>query len=712
MLVDILKSNELNPAQKDAVSHLTGPLLILAGAGSGKTRVLTYRVAYLIQEGVPYGEILAITFTNKAAEEMKERIAQLVGSVAGRMWVMTFHSFCARILRQEIERLGYKKNFVLYDEEDSKRLVKSCLKELNFDSKRFTPLGIYSAISLAKNELINPEDYALDATTPYERVVSEVYRLYQEKLFKSNALDFDDLLVLTVNLFELFPSVLKHYQEKFKYILIDEYQDTNQAQYRLVKLLADWYRNICVVGDDDQCVYQWRGANIRNILNFEKDFPEAKVIKLEQNYRSTQVILEAANYVISHNRGRKPKTLWTVNARGEAITTYQAEDEHDEANFVTTEIERVVSLESRNYRDFAVFYRTHAQSRLFEESFMRFGIPYQIIGGLKFYERKEIKDILAYLRVILNSEDVISLKRIINTPRRKIGETTIEALDWWAAQKGLTFWQALLEAENNPRLSVKTKEEVKNFVLLVKRWQEEAGKISLRELTSKIIEESGYLKALQKEKTFEAEGRIENLAEFINVVEEFERLHSEGTLGEFLERVSLITDVDSFREGDMVTLMTLHNAKGLEFPVVFIVGMEEGIFPHFRSLTATDELEEERRLCYVGITRAKERLYLSYAFSRHLWGSRNMAIPSRFLGEIPENLRQLAEGKMPEVKPVSTPVRTERYKVGDLVFHKVFGEGKIAAIKGNDQIVIHFPQLGEKTFLLDYAPIKKLDRFI
>ncbi len=708
MFVDVLESEELNPAQKDAVSHLSGPLLILAGAGSGKTRVLTYRVAYLIQKGIPYGEILAITFTNKAAEEMKERIVQLVGSMASRMWIMTFHSFCARILRQEIERLGYKKNFVLYDDEDSKRLVKNCLKELNFDSKRFTPLGVYSAISLAKNELVSPQDYAVDAISPYEKVVSEVYRLYQEKLFKSNALDFDDLLVLTVNLFELFPSVLEHYQEKFKYILIDEYQDTNQAQYRLVKLLAGRYRNICVVGDDDQCVYQWRGANIRNILNFEKDFPEAKVIKLEQNYRSTQLILEAANYVISHNRGRKPKTLWTVNARGEAITTYQAEDEHDEANFVATEIERVISLESRKYRDFAVFYRTHAQSRLFEESFMRFGIPYQIIGGLKFYERKEIKDILAYLRVVLNSEDVISLKRIINTPRRKIGETTIEALDWWASQKALTFWQSLLEVDNNPRLSTKTKEEVKNFVLLVKKWQEEAEKISLKELTSKIIEESGYLKALREEKTFEAEGRMENLAEFINVVEEFERMRPEGTLDEFLERVSLITDVDSFREGDMVTLMTLHNAKGLEFPVVFIVGMEEGIFPHFRSLTATDELEEERRLCYVGITRAKERLYLSYAFSRHLWGARNLAMPSRFLEEIPENLRQLAGEKKAEIKTAPISARTENFKVGDLVFHKVFGEGKIAAIKGNDQVVIHFPQLGEKTFLLDYAPIKKV----
>lgn len=711
--MDILKSEELNPAQKDAVSHLNGPLLILAGAGSGKTRVLTYRVAYLIQKGIPYEEILAITFTNKAAEEMKERIAQLVGSIANRMWIMTFHSFCARILRREIERLGYKKNFVLYDEEDSKRLVKNCLKELNYDNKRFTPLGIHSAISLAKNELIGPQDYSVEAISPYEKVVSDVYRLYQEKLFKSNALDFDDLLVLTVNLFELFPSVLEYYQERFKYILIDEYQDTNQAQYRLVRLLADRYRNICVVGDDDQCVYQWRGANIRNILNFEKDFPEAKVIKLEQNYRSTQVILEAANYVISHNRGRKPKTLWTVNARGEAITTYQAEDEHDEANFVAAEIERVISLESRNYRDFAVFYRTHAQSRLFEESFMRFGIPYQIIGGLKFYERKEIKDILAYLRVVINAEDVISLKRIINTPRRKIGETTIEALDWWAGQKGLTFWQALQEVESNPRLSPKTKEEVKNFVSLVLKWQKEAEKISLKELTSKIIEESGYLKALREEKTFEAEGRMENLAEFVNVVEEFERLHPEGTLEEFLERVSLITDVDSFREGDMVTLMTLHNAKGLEFPVVFIVGMEEGIFPHFRSLTATDELEEERRLCYVGITRAKERLYLSYAFSRHLWGARNLAMPSRFLEEIPENLRQIAGEKKEEHKAgVSevgvSPARTESYKVGDRVFHKVFGEGKIAAIKGNDQVVIYFPELGEKTFLLDYAPIKKV----
>lgn len=706
--MDVLNSGELNPAQRDAVSHLEGPLLILAGAGSGKTRVLTYRVAYLIQKGISYEQILAITFTNKAAEEMKERINRLVGPVAERMWVMTFHSFCARLLRQEIERLGYKKNFVLYDEEDSKRLVKNCLKELNFDSKRFSPLGVYSAISLAKNELISPQEYAAGAISPYESVVSEVYRFYQEKLFKSNALDFDDLLVLTVNLFELFPSVLKHYQEKFRHILIDEYQDTNQAQYRLVRLLAERYRNICVVGDDDQCVYQWRGANIRNILNFEKDFPEARVIKLEQNYRSTKVILEAANYVISHNRGRKPKTLWTVNAQGEAITTYQAEDEHDEANFVAAEIERVMSLESRKYRDFAVFYRTHAQSRLFEESFMRLGIPYQIIGGLKFYERKEIKDILAYLRVVLNSEDVISLKRIINTPRRKIGESTVEAIDWFAREKGLTFWQALSEAENNPRVSNRAREEVISFVSLIRKWQKEAELFSLKELVSKIIEESGYLKALKEEKTFEAEGRMENLAEFINVVEEFESLHPAGTLEEFLERVSLITDVDSFKEGDMVTLMTLHNAKGLEFPVVFIVGMEEGMFPHFRSLTATDELEEERRLCYVGITRAKERLYLTYAFSRHLCGARNLAMPSRFLEEIPESLRQVAGKERRESETPPRPVRNESFKVGDLVFHKVFGEGKISAIKGNDQVVIYFSGLGEKTFLLDYAPIRKI----
>ncbi len=706
--MDILNSRELNPAQRDAVSHLEGPLLILAGAGSGKTRVLTYRVAYLIQQGIPHEQILAITFTNKAAEEMKERINRLVGPVVKKMWIMTFHSFCARILRQEIERLGYKKNFVLYDEEDSRRLIKNCLKELNYDVKRFTPLGVHSAISLAKNELISPQDYQAEATSPYESVVSDVYLLYQEKLFKSNALDFDDLLVLTVNLFELFPSVLEHYQEKFRYILIDEYQDTNQAQYRLVKLLADRYRNICVVGDDDQCVYEWRGANIRNILNFENDFPEARVIKLEQNYRSTKVILEAANYVISHNRGRKPKTLWTVNAEGEAITTYQAEDEHDEASFVASEIERVISLESRKYRDFAVFYRTHAQSRVFEESFMRFGIPYQIIGGLKFYERKEIKDVLAYLRVILNPEDVISLKRIINTPRRKIGDSTIEALDWFAREKGLTFWEALTEIEGNPRVNPRAREEVIRFVSLVNKWREEVQVFSLKELVSKIIEESGYLKALKDEKTFEAEGRIENLAEFINVVEEFERVHPGGTLEEFLERVSLITDVDSFKEGDMVTLMTLHNAKGLEFPVVFMVGMEEGIFPHFRSLTATDELEEERRLCYVGITRAKERLYLTYAFSRHLWGARSWATPSRFLEEIPENLRQEVGGRKTELKTSAPPARSEQFKVGDLVFHKVFGEGKISAIKGNDQVVIHFSQLGEKTFLLDYAPIKKV----
>jgi DNA helicase-2/ATP-dependent DNA helicase PcrA len=652
---------------------------------------------------VPAGNILAITFTNKAAEEMRERIISLVGDKAQGAWIMTFHAMCARILRREAQKLGFRKNFVLYDEDDSKKLIASSLKELGYDTKRFTPSGVQTAISLAKNELISPEEYGKKVFSPYEKIVAEVYQVYQQKLFQNNALDFDDLLVYTVNLFELFPSVLNYYQDKFKFILIDEYQDTNHAQYRLVKLLAEKYRNICVVGDDDQSVYGWRGADIRNILNFEKDFPEAKVVKLEQNYRSTQIILEAANYVIRNNRGRKPKTLWTTNARGEAITTYQAENEHDEATYVAMEIERLKEIEERKYNHFAVFYRTHAQSRVLEEAFIRYGIPYKVVGGLRFYERAEIKDILAYLRSIANVQDEVSLKRIINTPRRRIGKTTLQSVEWFAAKNNLTFYDSLKKANENPRLNEGAKKAIKEFLSLLEKLSETRKKQPLSAWVREILEESGYLKALKEERTPDALSRLENLEEFIQVVEEFEEADPEGNLEAFLEKVSLLTDIDLYDEGEeAVTLITLHNAKGLEFPVVFMVGMEEGVFPHIKSMTDNKEIEEERRLCYVGITRAKERLYLTYAWTRHLWGWRQHTVPSRFLEEIPDELKRLEEEKEVERKEYI------KLRPGDEIRHKTFGVGKVIALKGKDQVVVYFPELGEKTFLLDYAPLEKL----
>lgn len=708
--MDILK--DLNPVQRDAVTYTEGPLLILAGAGSGKTRVLTYRVAYLIEEKKvsPYN-ILAITFTNKAADEMKERIIKLIGKDAQKVWISTFHSACARILREEIKALGYRKNFVVYDDKDSYRLVSDCLKELNIDSKQYAPSAILNQISLSKNELKDYEDYAAEANTHFEKITANVFKLYQEKLQKNNALDFDDLLVLTVRLFQMFPNILRKYQEKFKYILIDEYQDTNHAQYVLVKLLAEKYRNLCVVGDDDQSVYGWRGADIRNILEFEEDFPEAKVVRLEQNYRSTQIILEAANYVISHNVRRKPKTLWTTNARGEAITAYQAEDEYDEAQFVAQEIERLVNLENRSYRDFAIFYRTNAQSRVLEEVFLRHGIPYKIVGGLKFYERAEIKDIIAYLRVLLNPKDDISLKRIINTPRRNIGKTTLNYLELFARRERISLYEAIKRAEEISQLGTASLNALKNFRDMMENLKRKIIEASPREAVDLVANETGYLKALEEEKTVEADTRIENIKELFSVASSFSQLYPEAGVSEFLERISLLSDIDTYNNTEeAVTMMTIHNAKGLEFPVVFIVGMEEGLFPHSRSLYEESQLEEERRLCYVGITRAKERLYLSHAWRRTLWGTVVHSSPSRFLSEIPEHLIQFPEaegvGEAAKVPTIQKSVVT--FKVGDHVKHRHFGEGVVVDVQERGKIVVNFRGHGEKTLLLEYAPLEKV----
>ncbi len=1061
--VNVLKN--LNPVQRDAVTHGGGSLLILAGAGSGKTMVLTHRVAYLIKKkGVNPYRILAITFTNKAAQEMKDRIRVLIGKISEDMWICTFHAACARILRREIHYLGFKRNFIIYDEGDRLRLVSQCLKDLNLDTKRYPPSSIQTAISLAKDELIDADTFASRAQTHYERIVAEVYKLYQERLYQNNALDFDDLIMVTVSLFTLFPAVLEKYQNKFQYILIDEYQDTNHAQYRLVNLLAAKHRNLCVVGDDDQClpegtlistpegqkpvqqlnggspiiaasgwaettvtevertrcreyngpvikiqtktglriratpnhiffaklnaqpklyyvylmyrgdlgfrigitqgvrsrrqsdqivcglkirtnqeqadkiwilrtctayeeaifyeqlfaakygiptmifhnrarkvreidtrtrakrlmedlmlfeeyphylpkavirgnstrkvvnlmmfgdsrphivrpwhehrislntsdedlrlkvavefktrpgrkdtwrvetsrkdydeaerfarrlasfdtidiikrarltshgafhyqpashlrpgmsipicrngvitediitdiqveeyhgkvydlsikdlrnyvangvvvhnsIYGFRGADFRNILRFEEDYPDAKVVTLEQNYRSTQIILEAANYVIRNNRGRKPKTLWTTNAKGEAISRYQAENEHDEAAYVAMEIERLREIESRSYRDFAVFYRTNAQSRVFEEVFMRCGLPYKIVGGLRFYERQEIKDVLAYLRVICDPEDTISLKRIINVPKRGIGKMTLSALDLIAQRENMSFFEALRKARENhsdgQALLPAAKKAVTRLLNILEELMAERDKEGIAKFTEKVLDKTGYIAALEEERTVEALGRMDNIKELLTVMKEFEESHPNPSLNQFLDQISLLTDIDTYKESEeAVTLMTLHNAKGLEFPVVFMVGMEDGVFPHIRSMTASEELEEERRLCYVGVTRAKERLYLTHAWSRSLWGGPSYNIPSRFLKEIPEELTCFAE----QVEAVPTgelKILKKRpiFSVGDEVIHKKFGRGKVVAIKGADQITVFFPTEGEKTLLIDYAPLEKI----
>lgn len=718
--------DKLNPAQREAVLHDRGPLLILAGAGSGKTRVLTHRVVYLVQQGIEPHRILAITFTNKAANEMKERLLHLIGEKAvARLWVSTFHAACVRILRREIGALGYQNNFVIYDSADQQTLVKNCLKELNLDEKKFTPRSVLAAISNAKNRLKDPQRYDWEAANYFEKTVGQVYRLYQNKLKEANALDFDDLLMLTVQLFKENPSILQYYQEKFQHILVDEYQDTNHAQYLLVKMLGEKHRNIYVVGDPDQSIYGWRGADIQNILDFEKDYPEAKIIKLEQNYRSTQTILEAANEVIANNSGRKEKKLWTENQKGEPIICFMGQDERHEAEFVGSEIYRLHNQESRDYGDFVILYRTHAQSRVFEETFIRYGIPYDIFGGLKFYDRKEIKDILAYLRVLANPRDLISLERIINVPKRGIGEATYGKILDYAAQKGETPFEAMQRADSIPGLSTRMFNNVKKFVTLMESFQEKVDQIPLTQLVRTILTDTGYLAELETEKTVESQTRLENLQEFLSVTSEFDRHGEEKTLEAFLAQISLVTDLDNLAENeDRVVLMTLHTAKGLEFPVVFLCGMEEGVFPHSRALLDEGELEEERRLCYVGMTRAQEKLYLTRAWQRTLYGNTVHNPPSRFLAEIPEKFKKNhGNSQQTEVKkeartfmaaPQSRGVKSPgafSFNLGDHVLHAKWGEGVIVKITGEGkdlQLSIAFPDQGIKTVLAEYAPIKKV----
>jgi len=632
--------DNLNKQQREAVEHTEGPLLILAGAGSGKTRVLTHRIAYLINEkNVHPSNILAITFTNKAAREMKERVQKLLeGSYD--MWVSTFHSACARILRMEIERLpGYKKNFIIFDADDQAKLIKECLKELNYNEKNFPPKEMLAAISKAKDQLMTPgkfmDRYGRDIRL---RKIADIYSLYQKKLMQNNALDFDDILFKTVELFQNNPDVLQRYQQKFKYIMVDEYQDTNYCQYMLVNLLAKSHRNLCVVGDDDQSIYSWRGADIGNILNFEKDFPDAKVIKLEQNYRSTQTILDAANEVISNNFGRKKKRLWTANGEGKAIVYYKAMDERDEADFVIGEIDRLAFQEQRSLNSFAILYRTNAQSRVLEEMCMARGIPYKIVGGFRFYDRMEVKDIIAYLRVIQDPEGDLSLKRIINVPKRGIGKSTLDILENYARQNGISLYEALLFVDGIEGIGKKAQKSIKEFVRLIAELMDIAEKESASEVISQVILKSGYLEELEKGDDEDLE-RGKNIKELISAALEYEEKNEDNSLTGFLENMALMSDIDGLdEEREGITMMTLHSAKGLEFPVVFICGMEEGLFPTQRAFFEEHQLEEERRLMYVGVTRAKERLYLTSALERTLYGNTSYTIESRFLREIPKDL--------------------------------------------------------------------------
>ena len=640
----------LNSMQRKAVECLSGPLLIMAGAGSGKTKVLTCRVANLLAHGVAPYRILAITFTNKAAAEMRERVDRLVGNAAKDVWLSTFHSFCARLLRYEIDALdGYGKNFVIYDASDSKTIVKDCLKEMNLDEKQYPPAQIQAAISDAKNQMMTPEALAQAADSFHRQKTAEVYAAYQHVLRKNNALDFDDLLMLSVRLLQTSEAVREKYQKRFQYILVDEYQDTNGAQYQLTKILAAKHRNLCVVGDADQSIYGWRGADIRNILDFEKDYPEAAVIRLEQNYRSTKTILAAANAVIANNQNRKPKNLWTENDAGAPITTYCAQDERDEAAFIAQAILRQQDAAGISYGDVAVLYRTNVQSRAIEEGFMRMGIPYTMVGGLKFYDRREIRDMIAYLHVLFNPLDTMSLLRIINVPKRGLGATSISRLNEYAAAHDMSLFDVVSSPEalaQIPSLTARTKKPLADFSMMMFNLLGEMDTTPVSEFVERVLDATGYIQALEAEDKPENKSRIENLQEFIGVAKDFEAASETQTLEEFLNHIALISDIDDADLADeRVTLMTLHSAKGLEFPFVFMVGMEEGLFPHTRTLMDDAELEEERRACYVGITRAKQKLYLTHAQHRMIYGNITSFPPSRFLSEIPPDCVEEAIGR-------------------------------------------------------------------
>lgn len=744
----------MNDKQTEAVLTTEGPLLVMAGAGSGKTRVLTHRVAYLIEEkGVLPWNILAITFTNKAAKEMQERVGRLLGESARDIWVSTFHALCVRILRRDIEKLGYNRAFTIADTSEQRTLMKHICDDLNIDTKKFDPRSILGAISNAKNALLTPEEYSDRAKSMFESMVARAYKLYQQELEANQALDFDDLIMKTIELFEKDPETLEFYQDKFHYIHVDEYQDTNDAQYKLVNMLAQKYQNLCVVGDADQSIYGWRGANMNNILNFEHDYPQAKTVMLEQNYRSTQTILDAANEVIVNNINRKKKNLWTENGKGEKISYYRAQSEHDEAQFVVAKIKEEHDKHGYHYNDFAVLYRTNAQSRVIEETFLKSSVPYTMVGGHKFYDRAEIRDILAYLTLVVNPQDSLSFERVVNTPKRGIGQKSVDHLRDFAENNGWSMLEAAKNIEIANNITARTREKIAGFSDLMQNFIKQADYLTITDLTEQILEKSGYNKMLQNDDSLAAKARQENLDEFKSVTKEYDENHKDDEgdniqkITNFLADLALVSDQDDVDEQEpAVTLMTLHAAKGLEFPVVFLVGMEEGIFPLSRATQEDDELEEERRLAYVGITRAKKKLYLTNAFSRLLYGRIQRNQPSRFVEEINPDLLQfengnndrgLSEKRLPfgktsatattyrsrhtyhdagkRVKPITnagTGAEKVGWKAGDKVTHKKWGQGTVVSVTGtgNDmELTIAFPEEGVKKLLASFAPIEKAD---
>lgn len=726
----------LNDRQCEAVKHTEGPLLITAGAGSGKTKVLTCRIAHLLELGVAPYRILAITFTNKAAKEMKERVTNLVGAQADSIWLSTFHSFCAKLLRFEVDGFhGYTRNFTIYDSSDQLVLVKDCLKKLNLDDKQFTPRSVLGTISSAKNVLMDAKAFAAKASDFYEQKVADVYALYQEKLRENNAVDFDDLLFLAVRLLQENEEVREKYQSRFQYILVDEYQDTNHAQYALTKILAARWRNICVVGDADQSIYAWRGADIRNIIDFTRDYLDAASIKLEQNYRSTKTILHAANAVIDNNESRPKKTLWTENPTGNKIIHYQAQTEHDEADYIAGVIYNRHEISHEPYGDMAILFRTNAQSRVLEEKLMRYAIPYTMVGGTKFYDRKEIKDVLAYLRLLYNPEDSLSLTRIINVPKRNIGATTMEHVAAYAEAQGISLFEALSSTDEIP-VTKRAKASLENFAAMIFDLLNDIEGKDVLSLIETVIKQAGYGDMLDKEAEHDPQGesRKENVGEFLSVAKDYMDSNPEGNLQDFLENVALVSDVDDFESSDSkVTLMTLHAAKGLEFPVVFLTGLDEGLFPHSRTLMDPAQVEEERRLAYVGITRAERQLYVTNAVTRTMYGRISAYMPSRFLAEIPPQFMEDYHRKsaMPQSRTTAVPGKqrvsiltkpvasslpkkhavTDTFAKGDKVRHKIWGIGTVLDVIGegpNMQMKIQFPTKGVRQVVVKYAPLEKV----
>lgn len=726
----------LNDRQCEAVKHTEGPLLITAGAGSGKTKVLTCRIAHLLELGVAPYRILAITFTNKAAKEMKERVENLVGAQADSIWLSTFHSFCAKLLRFEVDGFhGYTRNFTIYDSSDQLVLVKDCLKKLNLDDKQFTPRSVLGTISSAKNVLMDARAFAAKASDFYEQKVADVYAMYQDKLRENNAVDFDDLLFLAVRLLQENDKVREKYQSRFQYILVDEYQDTNHAQYALTKILAARWRNICVVGDADQSIYAWRGADIRNIIDFTRDYPDAASIKLEQNYRSTKTILHAANAVIDNNESRPKKTLWTENPTGNKIIHYQAQTEHDEADYIAGVIYNRHEISHEPYGDMAILFRTNAQSRVLEEKLMRYAIPYTMVGGTKFYDRKEIKDVLAYLRLLYNPEDSLSLTRIINVPKRNIGATTMEHVAAYAEEQGISLFEALSSTDEIP-VTKRAKASLENFAAMIFDLLNDIEGKDVLSLIETVIKQTGYGDMLDKEAEHDPQGesRKENVGEFLSVAKDYMDSNPDGNLQDFLENVALVSDVDDFESSDSkVTLMTLHAAKGLEFPVVFLTGLDEGLFPHSRTLMDPSQVEEERRLAYVGITRAERQLYVTNAVTRTMYGRISAYMPSRFLAEIPPQFVEDYHRKsaMPQSRTTSVPGKqrvsilskpvasslpkkhavTDTFAKGDKVRHKIWGIGTVLDVIGegpNMQMKIQFPTKGVRQVVVKYAPLEKI----